>query len=106
MNNLYNLIDGKIGKVVEVEVGSIEFEGKKVVFDEDGIFEIDGIELCNVCEEEDGIDEFGIKDDDKLLLVKGDGYRGVCCYEGILVRDGEWYCLDVMNEYMVYKLDL
>jgi len=91
-----DLLDGKIGKVVDegnrgdFDCGDDEWvvvEGKKLYV---------GKEVCD-------IDEFDFNGGE-VVLFKGDGYRGVCCYNGVVKKDGKWYWLDIMNDYMVYEL--
>jgi len=92
------LVNGLIGRVIEEGV------------EEDGFFvgEDDGVvvegRMMFVGECVGGIDEFEF-DEEKLVLFRGDGYRGVECYNGVVEKDGKWFWLDVVNDYLVYELE-
>jgi hypothetical protein len=95
---LDKLINGLIGKVIyegdeddEIswgEEGNVYYDGKKLYV---------GKELC-------GIDEF-VFDEKDLVLIRSEGYRGECCYEGMVKKDDKWYWLDIVSEYMVYEME-
>lgn len=40
----------------------------------------------------------------EIKLVKSDGYRGVGCYEGLVVKNGVSYYIDIVNEGVVYRI--
>jgi len=53
------------------------------------------------------IDEFDFEGCD-VKLVKGESYRGVGCYEGLVEKNGKKYFIDVMNgeiENIVFERD-
>ena len=41
------------------------------------------------------IEEFEF--DGVVKLVRGDGYRGNGCYEGVMMKEGKYYYIDVVN---------
>ena len=40
----------------------------------------------------------------EVMLVKSEGYRGVGCYDGLVVKDGENYYIDIVSEGVVFKI--
>ena len=100
MNNFYNLVDGKIGKVVD-----------GIDFDENSKFICEGVEYKLVENKEvvfDIDDLIDVIDVDKdLVLMRSDGYRGVCCYEGIVKRnDGKLFWIDIVSDWVGYEIEV
>lgn len=96
MDKFRDLVDGNIGRIV-IEGEDKEFDGG----DEDWVV-VEGKKLY-VGDVVDDIDGFEFEEKD-LILFKGDGYRGVCCYSGVVKKEDKWYWLDIMNDYVVYEL--
>jgi len=40
----------------------------------------------------------------EVMLVKSEGYRGVGCYDGLVVKDGVNYYIDIVSEGVVFKI--
>lgn len=95
---LDKLINGLIGRVIYEGVDEGEF-----TWDDEGNVYVEG-KLLYVGEEVCGIDEF-VFDEKDLVVIMGDGYRGECCYNGMVKKDDEWYWLDIVGEYMVYTME-
>lgn len=83
--NVIDLFDGNVGIVMSKS----KFNNKFGEFESGE--EIEMIEYFNF-------------DDGELFLSKGNGYRGVGCYEGVFVKGNEKYYVDVINEGVVCKL--
>ena len=56
----------------------------------------------------DGMEGVEIKDFDfsgcEVMLVKSEGYRGEGCYDGLVVKDGVSYYIDIVSEGVVFKI--
>lgn len=101
VDKLNSLLNGEVGKVVKE---GEEWNGKDEFFcGEDEWVVVEGKKMF-VGDVVDGIDEFEFDEKD-LVLFLGDGYRGECCYNGVVKKDGKWFWLDIMNEYVVCELE-
>ena len=97
MDNIWKLLGGKLGKVVEIKEGSD--------WNEESCCNIIKGKEYEVGECVGEIDEFLVgKDLDELVLLRSDGYRGVLCYSGYMEVGGKMYVLDVINDYVVYEV--
>jgi len=58
-----------------------------------GKFEMNGV----------SIEKFDFSDCE-IMLVESDGYRGVGCYEGLVVKNNISYYIDIVNDGVVFKI--
>lgn len=102
--DIMDMIDGKVGNVVEVgnidgmKVGEFEFVLSDKCFD--GDFEVKGMEVGDVVGE---CEEFECEVSE-LLFVRSDGYRGECCYDGYVVRGDKLYWMDLVGDGVVCEM--
>ena len=102
MNQLWNdMWDGKIGKVLDncllKSTDNFYWNDDRCEVMYEGKLYSAGKELCSV-------DDFEFKDEE-LVLIKEDGYRGLGCYSGYVVREGVLYYFDVLNDFVVYEME-
>lgn len=84
--NVYELFDGEVGNVMNEN----EFNKKFGKFN-------GGEDICD-------IESFDFENSE-IYLCKVDGYRGEGCYDGIVVKDGKSYFLDIVSEGVVCELE-
>lgn len=94
----FQLLNGQVGTVVE--------EDKANGWDpetEEGYFKG---KRCELISQVMDIENFDFSDG-TLTLIRGDGYRGECCYEGYFEKNnGRIFWLDIMNEGCVWSCSL
>lgn len=71
--------------------------------------DVEGCEFINEFDLElDSSEGIDIEDFDfsgcEIKLVKSDGYRGLGCYDGLVVKDGVSYYIDIVNEGVLFKI--
>jgi hypothetical protein len=95
MNDLYEkIVDGKVGNVIN-----------KDDWDEEKDLGVHKGKYWSVEQEVADIDTFlKHRDLSNLTLYRSEGYRGVMCYSGWYEEDDDMYWLDVINDYMVYRV--
>jgi hypothetical protein len=92
--------------IVEINVGVVKLDVRDLFNGE--------VEGCKFIEEfdvdldgEGGVD---INDFDfsgcEVMLVKSEGYRGVGCYEGMVVKEGVRYYMDIVGDGEIFKIKI
>jgi len=84
--NIIEMFEGSVGNVLE----NSEFDNMFGDF-----YSGDEVELVEYFDFSSG----------ELFLNKSNGYRGEGCYEGIFVRDGKKYYIDIINEGVVCEIE-